>query len=322
MKEKAKLAIGEGKIHPASGLSRKDVEAIIALTGLRGKQPDNAQQWQHAFVEYSGRKYKVCACATAAEAGENFALLSRTEGLFSACFGWIDNCLVFEYAEGLASADNGKMGEDVGDFLANLAAVDAEPMRPSDYEAWLRSLVKNRIILERTAAELREYFSKVLATSIRWDLEYLDAVPKNYVYPEDGKITCIDSKHLYPGPQGVSLVKLHANIGQYCRAEDYAAIRKAYDSRVPDNRLNDPVYFNFLLVFYSLFFLVMNAGKFPWSVNVANEENRIRKNRILAIIGASRTNTLLENFWWGAAFDFFWMAKFPGRVLAYARRRL
>jgi hypothetical protein len=312
----------QGKLNPASGLLLTDIEKIVALTGLGGKKPNTAQQWAHAVVHYSGRKYKVCACASAAEADENFMLLSRTGDLFSACYGWTDNCLVFDFAEGSPSIGDERMGEDVGHFLADLAAVTTEPMRDSDYEAWVQSLLRARIFLGRTASHLRTYLARASAAPIQWNMEYLDAVPKNYVYPKNRKIVCIDSKHLYPGPRGVSLVKLHANVGQYCRAEDYAEIRKAYDRRIPDNRLDDPGYFNFLLVFYSLFFLVVNAGKFPWSMNVANEENRIRKKRILAIIGASRWDTFLEGIWWGVAYKFFRALKFPGRVIGYVRRRL
>jgi hypothetical protein len=314
-------APGQRELSPASRLSYADLEQIVALWGQTGALSDPSRSTTFAFVQYCGQKYKVLAHASTTAAKRVYTLLTRTGGLFVACLGRVENCLVFEYVDASVEGGDPQVGKDIGNFLADLAGITAEPFDEVNFESWPRALVKERIILRRTGEALQRYLAKALVTPIKWDLEYLDALPKNFVYAGKGRLICVDAKHLYPGPQGVSLAKLYANTGQYCRAEDYAAIRSAYQNRVRDNRLDDPVYFEFLLLYYFLFFLVANAGHFSWRLNVQNRENRIRKKNLLRIIGASRWICFLEGIWWGAAFDLFWILKLPGRTVRFALRQ-
>jgi hypothetical protein len=309
------------ELSSGSALSLADIEQIVAKAGLAGRLSDPARQSALAFVEHSGRKYKVLAYASAAAARQRLTLLGRTGDLFAACLGRVENCLVHEFVEGSGEAGNSHLGDDIGSFLADLAGFAVEPMHEPDFEAWSRTLAEKGIFLRRTIGTLRRYIAGALVVPVRWDLEYLDAVPKNFVYAGKRRLICVDSKHLHPGPQGVSLAKLYSNIGEYCRREDYTAIRNVYQNRVRDNRLDDPAYFEFLLLFYSLFFLVANAGQFSWKMNVENGMNRVRKKTVLGIIGTSRSIRLLEGLWWSAAFDWFWVSKLPRRALRYALRR-
>lgn len=313
-------APGHFELSPGSGLSYADIEQIVALSGLTGSLTDPARQSAFAFVHYGGRKYKVRAYASTAAAHARFTLLGRTGSLFVACLGRVENCLVNDFIEGPGEGGNSRLWDDIGNFLADLAGIATEPMHDADFEVWFRKLAERGIFLRRTTGALQRYIAKALVMPIRWDLEYLDALPKNFMYAEKGRLICVDSKHLHPGPQGVSLAKLYANIGEYCRPADYTAIRSAYQNRIRDNRLDDPAYFEFLLLFYSLFFLVAKAGQISWRSVVENGENRIRRKRVLGIIGASRWIRFLEGLWWGAAFGLFWMLKLPVRTLRYALR--
>lgn len=316
------VAPGHCELSPGCGLSHAEIEEIVTLSGLNGAQLNPSRRSAHSFVQYSGRKYKVRAYASAAVAKSKFTLLSQTGGFFVACFGRVENCLVFEFVEASLEGGDTHLGSDIGKFLADLAGIAAEPMHEPDFEAWSRTLAEKRIFLRRTAGALRRHIAEALLMPIRWNLEYLDALPKNFVYAGKGRLICVDTKHLHPGPQGVSVAKLYVNIGEYCRQEDYTTIRNAYQDQVRDNRLDDPAYFKFLLLFHSLFFLVANAGQYSWKLNVENRENHIRRKRALEIIGASPWLRFLEGLWWSAAFDLFWLSKLPRHALRSALRRL
>lgn len=313
-------APGRPDVNPASGLTREAIERIVALSGLARPLSDPARQSAFTFVEDAGRKYKVLAYPSAAAARERFALLERTGDLFSPCPGRVENCLVHEYVEGSGGEGGLRLAEDIGGFLADLGRIDSEGMNEQEFDDWARTLEENGMFLAVTAAALRRYCADALTRPVRWDLEYLDAVPKNFVYGGRRNLTCIDSKHLHPGPQGVSLAKLHANIGEYCRREDYEAIRRVYQDRVPDNRLDDPAYFGFCLLYYSLFFLVANARRFPLRLNAGNGMNRTRRKIVLGIIEASPWICVLESLRWEWAFARAWMSNLPGRAVRFTLR--
>jgi hypothetical protein len=313
-------APGRSDVNPASGLTRETIERIVGRSGLAGPFPDPARQSAFKFVEDSGRRYKVLAYPGAAAARERFALLQRTGDMFSPCPGRVENCLVHEYVEDSGMRGNSTLAEDIGGFIADLGKIESESMGVREFDDWARTLTESGIFLGRTTAALRRYCARALASPVRWDLEYLDAVPKNFVYGGRRNLTCIDSKHLHPGPEGVSLVKLHANVGEYCRREDYEAIRRVYQERVPENRLDDPAYFDFCLLYYSLFFLVANARRFPLRLNAGNVMNRTRRKIVLRIIGASPRIRFIESLRWEGAFARAWLSNLPDRVLRLTLR--
>lgn len=314
-------APGRSDVNPSSALTREAIERIVARSGLAGALSDPARQSQFTYVEDSGRKYKVLAYPSAAAARERFDLLGRTGDLFSPCPGRVENCLVHEFVESSGGGGTSTMAEDIGGFIAELGRIDAEGMQERAFDVWARTLEENGMFLGRTGALLRRYCQAALTRPVRWDLEYLDAVPKNFVYGGRRHLTCIDSKHLHPGPEGVSLAKLRANIGEYCRREDYEAIRRVYQERVPDNRLDDPAYFDFCLLYYSVFFLVANARRFPLRLNAENVMNRTRRKLVLGIIGASPWIRVLENLRWEGVFARAWISNLPARARRFMLRR-
>lgn len=268
----------------------------------------------HRVLELDGQHFKVRAFRNPTAAQRQLNLIRRIRRLFPKCYGRIGRCLIWDYVPAISLPHEPQVMVDIGRFLAEIAQAEVTPISEDLFVHWCREIERAGIFLPRSINPIISYFANHRLQVPSWNLEYVDALPKNFIYGPDGKFLCIDGKHIFPGPRGLGLIKLHCHVGYLISNDDYLTVVKSYRDRVKFPEYDDPEYFNFLLFYYCMVLLADNAQFISRRCNMESARTRWRKRVILKTVRAPLSISLVER----ARSDFFYFAsRLRGRVARF-----
>lgn len=263
-----------------------DLERIVVMSGLGALPVGGRRHTLFRIVEFGGRPYKVRAYRSPIAAQRQLDLTRKVSHLFPSCYGRIEHCLIWEYAKDHGRPQERVLSEDIAGFLAELSNVPSEPLTAEVLDRWCDDLNRVGIFRPSSIDRIRDYFAEVQSEVRHWNYEYLDAVPKNFIYDASGRLLSIDGKHLFPGPRGLSLLKLFCHRDYLLPEKEYRAIADRYLSQVDCAEYNQPRYFDFLMFYYCMVLLAENAHYISRRHNLESNRNRWRKQKVLQIVRA------------------------------------
>jgi hypothetical protein len=274
-------------------LDLTELQRLVGLSGLGTRPVAGRKKTVFSVVDSAGRKYKVRAFRNADAAQEKLNLVAPVRHLFAPLYGRIGHCVVWGYAEGNGEAKE-SVATEAARFLTQLAQVEFPPLSEQQFAGWCEEIGRSLIFLPASLRLMLDYYRENLHRAHHWNIEYMDAVPKNFVFDENGRCVCIDAKHLFVGPRGLGLVKLACQRG-IVASEDYCAeLLRAYRQEIPLEEYDDPRYLDFVRFYYCMMLLQENAHYLPCRHNLESKQNRWRKRLLLDMVKAPAWLRLAE----------------------------
>lgn len=275
-------------------LADDELERLVVLSGLGAAPVTGRKHGTFRIVELGGKPFKIRAYRDATTAQRQLNLIRNVSHLFPVCYGRIGHCLVWEYIKEFDRPPSRSLTEDIGAFLRDLSQVPSAPLTEEDLGGWCDEMGRAGFFRAKSIDRIGRYFRRVGPGIKRWNYEYLDAVPKNFIYDARGRLMSVDGKHLFPGPRGLGLVKLYCHQDYLISGAEYRAIVEAYRRCGDFPEYDDPTYFDFLLFYYCMVLLAENARCMSRRLNMESNRNRWRKTKVLEIIEAPFWMRLVE----------------------------
>jgi hypothetical protein len=301
-------------------LSQEELRDVVELSGVRNIPIAFPKQTVFRVVRYGAEKFKVRAHLTPGSAADELRLVQPVRDHFVHCHGRVDHCLVWEYLEPAADRPKDIDKADIAEFMVAVAATPSREPDGVELESWWRTLRDGGVFGSQALRQIQAWYLKETPAVRRWNLEYVDALPKNFLARAPGQVVCVDAKHLFEGPRGLGLIKLFCHQGMLLSADDYERMKEIFLEQTGAGEFDDPDYFRFLLFFYCLLFLVKNARLVPRLVNLLSRRNEWRRQTVLDAVNASPGVRLAETLAWNVPRQFYRACQLPGRAMARLTR--
>lgn len=313
--DRAVTGLGDVGLPSEGGpLDRVDLLRIVELSGLGGAPLVGKQHTLYRMVDWGGRRFKVRAFRSGEWAQRQLELAARLPHLFPRCYGRVEHCLIWEYVE-MAPDSKNRMNEGaIADFLAEFTKAVVDPLSGKEVGRWCEDMARLGMLLPQTVQRIERYYEQQSQLVKDWHLEYLDAVPKNFIFDKNGRFLSVDAKHIFPGPRGLSLIKLHCHKGRLITKESYDRLVREYQQRVGFEEYEEEEYFDFLLFYYCMVLLADNARYTDRKFNLESKRNRWRKSTVLQLVGAPLWLRVMEEATSGMPFHAHRLREFSGRL--------
>jgi len=304
-------------------LGPSELEHIVYLSGLEARPKSRRTPAPSGIVLCDGKLYKVRAYQSEEDAGRQWEILYKFKHLFARCYGRVGRFLVLEYVDNSMKGDPKKASHQqdfvgLGAFLGELAMMEVDRPRDDRFELWCLKIEAAGIFRPETMDLIRRQYSQYGSMPIRWGIEYYDARFSNFVGTEQGTFLCVDEKHLWVGPRGVSLIKPMLQL----RKKDFEKVLKSYCAKVNLMQFHDAHYRRFLLFYYVVFSLAFTGSVKALRKNLGLHAFHWRRQVLLEIIGASRITRLREEAWWRILHRSIRLGRSVKAVWRSARKRL
>jgi hypothetical protein len=231
-----------------------DLERIVSMRDSGRVLTPGGRCLAAWVVEHEGKAYKIRSYPSPKAAQDQLERIRKAGQAFGRCHGAIGSYLVLDYLEA-GDPCPGELPAAVGELLAHLSRSTAPPDE-GDLQVWLGQLQLFGVFSRETAEAAWTYFTAWRDRGITWSLEYFDALPKNFLFDQNGRCVCIDEKSLRVGPRGLSLVKPALRLGR----EEFRALRGAYAAACGVDPFLDPGYREFLHFYHSAYALAYKLG--------------------------------------------------------------
>lgn len=300
------------------GLSEADLQLIVDQSGIRTQARIPNKPIPLRVVDYGRTKYRIRAYPNSELAQKWMDLVKETNGLVASCYGRVDRYLVLEYVEGNQAANSLQVLDAIASFLAELESVNTTQSPEDDFRGLCEYMEAAGIFLPQTTAWMRRYYERSNDLSIKWTLQYYDAMPRNFVCDEQGRLLAIDEKHLRLGPRGVSLVKAMGQLPE----NDFQMLKEAYFAKAGHAPLDEPRYKEFLSFYRLSSALGTSAAHRTRHFNTQEHRFHEYRRTMLKIISAPATLRLREEIPWRVRYRLFVSQDFVRRAWGFMWRRL
>lgn len=271
-----------------SGLEISELEQLVAWSGVVHLPIEARKYSVHRIVEHHGRRFKVRAFRTPGAAQRQLNFIRRVSHLFPHCHGRIDRCLIWDYESGAPVPEGRSVMADIGAFMAGMSQSSTAPLAEGVFDRWCEDIQRAGLFFGKTLGFLKSYFSDFRPNVPSWNLEYLDAVPKNFIYNANGRFLSIDGKHIFSGPRGLGLIKLKCHAGYLISEGEYQQVVRSYRQLVDIPEFDDPKYLKFLLFYYCMVLLADNAQFISRRCNLESARTRWRKQLVFETVDIPR----------------------------------